>query len=190
MELLCRLLVVLGLDRIRPKHVLRVLDQALLSVLDLIGVNVKLLSQLRQCRCALTPHRCQRCLRLEGRGMIMSLSSSHLPLLLFRDSSFRRFHLRETNPCPVDGVHLSHPHGNQDTASRLHQKPPHPIRCGGFAFSAPLSYGKALRALQRGGPQRLDRDRDLISEIFCLSMLDREGAEDDPKKATQSFIGL
>ena len=36
----------------------------------------------------------------------------------------------------------------------------------------------------------MDRDRDLISEIFWLRILEREGAEDDPKKATQSFISL
>ena len=38
--------------------------------------------------------------------------------------------------------------------------------------------------VDRGGPQWLDRDRDLISEIFWLNILEREGAEDDPKKAT------
>ena len=52
----------------------------------------------------------------------------------------------------------------------------------GGAQAAELEY--------RDGPRRLDRDRDLINEIFCLSMLDRAGAEDDPKKATKSFIGL
>ena len=36
----------------------------------------------------------------------------------------------------------------------------------------------------RGGPQWLDRDRELISGIFWLNILEREGAEDDPKKAT------
>lgn len=43
---------------------------------------------------------------------------------------------------------------------------------------------------QRAGPQRLDRDRDLVSEIFWLKILEREGAEDDPKKETQSLLDL
>jgi len=43
---------------------------------------------------------------------------------------------------------------------------------------------------KRGGPRRLDRDRDLVSEIFWLKILEREGAEDDPKKETQSLLGL
>ena len=34
------------------------------------------------------------------------------------------------------------------------------------------------------GPLGLDRNRDLVSEIFWLKILEREGAEDDPKKAT------
>ncbi len=42
----------------------------------------------------------------------------------------------------------------------------------------------------RAGPRRLDRDRELISGIFWLKILEREGAEEDPKKATKSFIGL
>lgn len=40
------------------------------------------------------------------------------------------------------------------------------------------------------GPQGLDRDRNLISGIFSLKILDGGGAEDDPKKETQSLIGL
>jgi len=36
----------------------------------------------------------------------------------------------------------------------------------------------------------LDRDSGLLSRIFCLMILDRERAEDDPKKALKSFIGL
>ena len=39
-------------------------------------------------------------------------------------------------------------------------------------------------AVARGGPQWLDKYQDLISGIFWLNILDREGAEDDPKKAT------
>ena len=50
---------------------------------------------------------------------------------------------------------------------------------------------ECLRDLKaRGGPWRLDRDRDLVSEIFWLKILEREGAEDDPKKETQSLLGL
>ena len=39
-------------------------------------------------------------------------------------------------------------------------------------------------AASRGGPRWLDRNRELISEVFCIKVLEREGAEDDPKKAT------
>ena len=46
MELLYLLLVVLGLDRVAAEHILGAFDQALLPVLDLIGVNIKLLGQL------------------------------------------------------------------------------------------------------------------------------------------------
>ena len=42
----------------------------------------------------------------------------------------------------------------------------------------------------RAGPRGLDRDRELISGIFWHKILEREGAEDDPKKATQSFISV
>ena len=52
------------------------------------------------------------------------------------------------------------------------------------------TYKSWLYVDYRAGPRRLDRDRDLISEIFWLRILEREGAEDDPKKATQSFISL
>ncbi len=40
----------------------------------------------------------------------------------------------------------------------------------------------------RGGPGRLDRDRCLLSEILCLTILMREGAEDDQEKATESYV--
>ena len=36
----------------------------------------------------------------------------------------------------------------------------------------------------RDGPRGLDRDLDLISGIFWLRILEREGAEDDPEKET------
>ncbi|MBA1149261.1 hypothetical protein H0Z60_19630 [Ectothiorhodospiraceae bacterium WFHF3C12] len=36
----------------------------------------------------------------------------------------------------------------------------------------------------RGGPRGLDRDRSLLSGIFWRRVLEREGAEDDPEKAT------
>ena len=39
-------------------------------------------------------------------------------------------------------------------------------------------------AAERAGPRGLDRDRDLISGIFQLRILEREGAEDDPEKET------
>jgi hypothetical protein len=50
--------------------------------------------------------------------------------------------------------------------------------------------GLVLGDKGRGGPRRLDRDRDLVSEIFWLKILEREGAEDDQKKETQSLLGL
>jgi transposase len=45
-------------------------------------------------------------------------------------------------------------------------------------------YRRLLTVPGRGGPRRLDRDRELISEVLCIKVLEREGAEDDPKKAT------
>ena len=42
----------------------------------------------------------------------------------------------------------------------------------------------------RGGPGRLDRGRVLLSEIFCLTILVREGAEDDQEKATKPYVGV
>ena len=63
-ELLYLLFIVLGLDRVPAEHVLGSFDQALLPVLNLIGVNVELLGQLSQS--ALTLQRCQCYLRLEG----------------------------------------------------------------------------------------------------------------------------
>ena len=42
----------------------------------------------------------------------------------------------------------------------------------------------------RGGPVWLDSDECLLSEIFCLTILKRDGAEDDQEKATQSFLGV
>lgn len=76
--------VVPGLARIAAKQVLCTLDQALLPVLDLIRVNIKPLGQLSNGM--LTLHGCQSNLRLEGRGVIASLSSGHLLLLLVRES--------------------------------------------------------------------------------------------------------
>lgn len=49
-----------------------------------------------------------------------------------------------------------------------------------FAYTVTIRNEGAVRA----GPQRLDRDRGLLSEIFWLKVLAREGAEDDPEKAT------
>ena len=46
MELLYLLLVVLGFDRVAAEHILGPSDQALLPVLDLVGMNIKLLGQL------------------------------------------------------------------------------------------------------------------------------------------------
>ncbi len=40
------------------------------------------------------------------------------------------------------------------------------------------------------GPRCLDKAPGLISGIFWLKILDREGTEDDPKEATQSHLGL
>ncbi len=65
MELLYLLFVVMRLDRVPAEHVLRAFDQALLPVLNLIGVNVELLGQLNQGPLALQG--CQRYLRFEGR---------------------------------------------------------------------------------------------------------------------------
>jgi hypothetical protein len=42
----------------------------------------------------------------------------------------------------------------------------------------------------RGGPGRLDRDRVLLSEIFWLTILKREGAEDDEEKAAEPYVGV
>ena len=52
-ELLYLLLVVLGLDRVGAEHILGAFDQVLLPVLDLTGVNIKLLSRLRHSAFAL-----------------------------------------------------------------------------------------------------------------------------------------
>ncbi|MBA1148861.1 aminotransferase class V-fold PLP-dependent enzyme [Ectothiorhodospiraceae bacterium WFHF3C12] len=41
-----------------------------------------------------------------------------------------------------------------------------------------------LISVMRGGPRGLDRDRSLLSGIFWRRVLEREGAEDDPEKAT------
>jgi hypothetical protein len=41
-----------------------------------------------------------------------------------------------------------------------------------------------LRSRYGGGPRELDRDRELLSGIFWLKILEREGAEDDQKEAT------
>jgi len=48
MELLYLLFVVLGLHRVASEYALSAFKQALLPVLDLIGVNIELLGQLRQ----------------------------------------------------------------------------------------------------------------------------------------------
>ncbi len=45
-------------------------------------------------------------------------------------------------------------------------------------------------AMDRPGPRRLDRDSDLVSGIFRLNVLEREGEEGDPEKATESLIGV
>ena len=65
MELLYLLFIVLGIDRIASEHVFSAFDQTLLPVLNLIGVNIELLGQFRQCALALQG--CQRYLRLECR---------------------------------------------------------------------------------------------------------------------------
>ncbi len=44
----------------------------------------------------------------------------------------------------------AHPHGNQDTARRLYQKPPHPKKVRGLCFCGPLSHGKAPCPRQEG----------------------------------------
>ena len=54
MELLYLLLVVLGFDRVAAEHILGALDQALLPVLDLVGMNIKPLGQLRRVRSPFT----------------------------------------------------------------------------------------------------------------------------------------
>ena len=65
MELLDLLLIVPSLCCIATEHVLGTLDQAPLPVLDLIGVNIELLSQLG--KGMLSFHRCQSDLRFESR---------------------------------------------------------------------------------------------------------------------------
>ena len=42
----------------------------------------------------------------------------------------------------------------------------------------------------RGGPVYLDSNQSRLSEIFCFTILKREGAEDDQEKATQPFVGV
>jgi len=64
-EFLYPLLVVRGLDRIASEYILRACNQALLPILDLLGVNIELLGQLSQGVVALHGRQCH--LRLEGR---------------------------------------------------------------------------------------------------------------------------
>ena len=49
---------------------------------------------------------------------------------------------------------------------------------------AGMKAARNRREADRGGPGRLERDRGLLSEIFCFTILKREGAEDDQEKAT------
>ncbi len=65
MELLDRLLVVPGFVRMAAEHVLGALDQALLPVLNLVGMYVELFGELSEGVLAL--HGSQSDLRLEGR---------------------------------------------------------------------------------------------------------------------------
>ena len=52
-ELLYLLLVVLGFDRVAAEYILGPFDQAVLPVLDLVGMNIKQLGELRQSAFAL-----------------------------------------------------------------------------------------------------------------------------------------
>ena len=73
-------------------------------VLNLVRVHVVLLGQLRE---GLLPsHRGHGHLRLERRRVIPALSS-HLLVLCAGFSDHDRRHLRNRDPCPTDGVHLT-----------------------------------------------------------------------------------
>ena len=106
MELLYLLFIVLGLDRIPAEHVLRALDQALLPVLNLIGMNIELLGQLSQGALALQGSQCH--LRLEGRCFSLEIPR-FLRVIFCSDWNCRRFHLSRPDPCPTDGVQLYQP---------------------------------------------------------------------------------
>jgi len=64
-EFLYLLFVVRGLDRIASEYIFCACNQALLPILNLIGVNIELLAQLSQGVVALHGRQCH--LRLEGR---------------------------------------------------------------------------------------------------------------------------
>jgi len=78
-EFLLYLLMSRGIGCPCPKYVLGFGQQLFLPVLDLIGMDIKLLHQLRQR--SVPPNGRQRDFGLKGGGMIPSGSSCHLLLL-------------------------------------------------------------------------------------------------------------
>ena len=62
--------------------------------------------------------------------------------------------------------------------------------CSGAEFSCANALLQNEFMEYRGGPGQLDRDRVLLSEIFCLIILMREGAEDDEEKAAEPYVGV
>jgi hypothetical protein len=85
------------------KHVVRLGDQLLLPVLDLIGMYSKLLGSFSQG--AVPPDSSQCYFGLEGWGMIPSRSFGHLLLLSLKEIYRRRFHGASEIFCPMIGVH-------------------------------------------------------------------------------------